>query len=128
MGGVNLRQSYDKQFVYPPQAKCMADRPTKMIHTVYFWLKEELTEAERSNFVAGARALATAPTVLHFYGGGPAPTEERDVTDHSFDYSIHLHFASVPDQKLYQDDPVHLKFVEEQAHKFATVKVFDSLA
>ena len=101
---------------------------TKMIHTVYFWLKPELTSDERENFVKGAEDLAGAPTVLHYFGGAPAPTEERDVTDHSFDYSIQLHFASIPDQKLYQDDPVHLKFVEEQAHKFQTVKVFDSLA
>lgn len=106
----------------------MIDAQTKMIHTVYFWLDPNLSEAERADFVTGAEALSTAPTVLHFFGGGPAGTESRDVTDHSFDYSIHLHFNSEEDQNAYQVDPVHLKFVEEQAHKFATVKVFDSKA
>ena len=33
---------------------------------------------------------------------------------------------SVADHNAYQQDPVHLKFVDGQAHKFATVKVFDS--
>lgn len=107
----------------------MADSPTPgMIHTVYFWLKTDLDEAARRNFVQGAEALAGAPTVLAFYGGAPAGTEHRDVTDHSFDYSIHLFFASEADQLAYQVDPIHLKFVDEQADKFATVKVFDSKA
>lgn len=97
-----------------------------MIHTVYFWLKSELNTAAREDFVRGAQALATAPTVQAFYGGGPAGTEHRDVTDHSFDYSIHLFFASEADQLAYQVDPIHLKFVDEQADKFVTVKVFDS--
>ncbi|MFT7120096.1 MAG: hypothetical protein ACJAZ9_000266 [Neolewinella sp.] len=99
-----------------------------MIHTVYFWLKPELTAEDRADFVRGVKALATAPTVLAFYAGGPAGTESRDVTDHSFDYSIHLFFASEANQLAYQVDPIHLKFVDEQAQKFATVKVFDSRA
>lgn len=99
-----------------------------MIHTVYFWLKQELDDAARADFVRGAEDLANAPTVMAFYGGGPAGTASRDVTDHSFDYSIHLFFASEADQNAYQVDPVHLKFVDEQADKFATVKVFDSVA
>ncbi len=107
----------------------MAHSPSPgMIHTVYFWLNPALSAAERADFVRGAQALATAPTVMAFYGGGPAGTASRDVTDHSFDYSIHLFFASEADQNAYQVDPIHLKFVDEQAHKFATVKVFDSLA
>ena len=97
-----------------------------MLHTVYFWLSPDISETGRADFVAAAEALAGAPTVRQFYGGGPAATPRRDVTDHTFDYSIHLLFASVADHNAYQEDPVHLKFVEEQAHKFATVKVFDS--
>ena len=104
----------------------MAKASTGVIHTVYFWLKEGLTDSDHADFVPAAEALATAPTVQRFYGGAPAGTEARDVTDHGFDYSIHLHFASVEDHDAYQSDPIHLKFVEDQAAKFATVKVFDS--
>lgn len=98
-----------------------------MIHTVYFWLTPELSTEDRTNFVGGAEALATAPTVLQFYGGGPAATPSRDVTDHSFDYCIHLFFADEAAHEAYQVAPIHLKFVEEQAHKFETVKVLDNL-
>ncbi|MFK8165553.1 MAG: Dabb family protein [Lewinella sp.] len=97
-----------------------------MIHTVYFWLKPGLSVADRSDFVRGAKQLGDAPTVLHCFVGVPADTAERDVTDHSFDYSLHLMFTDVAAQNAYQIDPVHLKFVEEQADKFATVKVLDT--
>jgi hypothetical protein len=97
-----------------------------MIHTVYFWLKPGLNEADRADFVRGAKQLAEAPTVLNCFVGAPADTPEREVTDHSFDYSLHLLFTDVQTHNAYQVDPVHLKFVEEQAHKFASVKVLDT--
>ncbi|WP_052333944.1 Dabb family protein [Neolewinella persica] len=98
-----------------------------MIHTVYFWLQPDLGDSGRADFVRGARQLAEAPTVLQCFVGTPADTPEREVTDHSFDYSLHLLFTDVETHNAYQIDPVHLKFVEEQAHKFAAVKVLDTL-
>lgn len=96
-----------------------------MLHTVYFWLVPGLSAADRQNFVAGAKALGAAPTVSACYVSTPASTPERDVTDHSFDYSLHLMFANVADHNAYQVSDVHLKFVAEQAEKFAVVKVYD---
>ncbi len=99
---------------------------TGMIHTVYFWLDPDLDATARENFVQSAHALGEAPTVQHCFVGAPADTPEREVTDHSFDYSLHLLFANVADHNAYQVDPVHLKFVDEQAAKFKTVKVLDT--
>lgn len=99
-----------------------------MLHTVFFWLTPGLSAAERDNFVAGAKALSAAPTVAACYVSAPASTPKRDVTDHSFDYSLHLLFANVADHDAYQISDVHLKFVAEQAAKFATVKVYDGEA
>lgn len=96
-----------------------------MLHTVYFWLTPGLSADERSNFVAGAKALAEAPTVAACHVSIPASTPERDVTDHSFDYSLLLMFANVADHDAYQISDVHLKFVADQAAKFAVVKVYD---
>ena len=96
-----------------------------MIHTVYFWLTDGLSTAEREQFVAAAKALAEAPTVGACYVSAPAATPERAVTDHSFDYSLHLLFADVAAHDAYQVSDVHLKFVAEQAEKFARVKVYD---
>lgn len=97
-----------------------------MIHTVFFWLAPGLTAAERADFAAAARKLGTAPTVLQSHLGIPATTPRREVTDHSFDYSLQLFFASVADHDAYQVDPIHLAFVNEQAARFAAVRVYDT--
>lgn len=99
-----------------------------MLHTVYFWLKPGLSEADKAAFVAGAKALIEAPTVAACYVSNSAATPAREVTDKTFDYSLHLMFKDVADHDAYQVDPVHLKFVAEQGEKFATVKVYDSQA
>lgn len=97
-----------------------------MIHTVFFWLTPGLTDAELADFVVAARALGDAPAVSQCYVGTPATTPHREVTDHSFDFSLHLLFASVAEHDAYQVDPVHLAFVDSQAAKFAAVKVYDT--
>lgn len=97
-----------------------------VLHTVYFWLRKDLTTAERDDFARAARGLGAAPTVVDCRVGRPAATPGRDVTDHSFDYSLHLEFASVADHDTYQADPVHLAFVDTQSNKFERVLVFDS--
>ncbi|MBC6992863.1 Dabb family protein [Neolewinella lacunae] len=104
----------------------MSEQRAGLIHTVYFWLQPDLDEAARRDFEQGVARLAAVPGVLHFYAGPPAKTIEREVTDHSFDYSLHLFFADVAAQEHYQDHPIHLQFVAEQAAKFATVKVYDN--
>jgi len=99
-----------------------------MLHTVYFWLRPGISDADRAAFVTGAKALATAPTVAAAYVSRPADTPARDVTDHTFDYSLHLMFKDVADHNAYQIDPVHLRFVADHGEKFATVKVYDGTA
>ena len=99
---------------------------TGMIHTVYFWLTPGLSVEQRDNFVAATKGLIAAPTVQQCLVGSPAATPTREVTDNTFDYCLQLHFASVADHDAYQVSEVHVRYVEEQAVKFATVKVFDT--
>ena len=65
-----------------------------MAHNVYFWVKEGTSEQEILGFEKGLKKLGTVPTLLHYWGK-PAPTEKRNVTDHSYHYSINALFASL---------------------------------
>lgn len=42
--------------------------------------------------------------------------------------SLLMFFASVEDQKRYQDHPLHLKFVEDCAHLWRKVVVYDAVS
>lgn len=84
-----------------------------MEHHVYFWFKEERkNEADRAAFEAGMSELTNSATLESGKWGRPAATEERPVTDHSWDYGLSFKFATMEDHIAYQgDDPHHVAFV-----------------
>lgn len=91
-----------------------ADIDPGLIHNVYFWLKEDITDEERKAFLHGVKQLGNVASVQRIFIGKPANTENRDVVDNSFDYSLQLWFEDQAGQNAYQIDPIHLKFVELQ--------------
>ncbi len=98
-----------------------------LIHTVYFWLTDDVTEERKKEFEQALIDLSKVPSIDKFYWGPPAVTVDRDVIDKSYDYAINVFFKSVEAEEEYQIDPLHLKFVETQKEIFKTVKVYNNL-
>lgn len=94
----------------------------KMIHQVFFWLNDGVDTAA---FKKEASKLGLCPTVDQFFIGEPAPTEDRDVVDSSYQVACTLFFDSLEDQNKYQVDPMHLAFIEKNSMKWSQVKVYD---
>jgi hypothetical protein len=99
-----------------------------MIHHVFFWLNNPGSKADRDRLIAGLNTLRAIEVVQQLHIGVPASTEKRDVVDNSYDVSELMFFASVEDQKRYQDHPLHLKFVEDCAHLWRKVVVYDAIS
>ena len=98
-----------------------------MFHNVYFWLKPETTPEQRHTFESELIKLLGLPYLVHGFVGRPAKTEERPVTDHSFDFSLTLHFKDMKDHDFYQKEcPGHLRFVPFAKEMAAKVIVYDS--
>ncbi|RMG19256.1 MAG: Dabb family protein [Bacteroidetes bacterium] len=98
-----------------------------LIHNVYFWFKEGVSEAEKSDFEQGIRDLAAAvPQVQQARVGRPAATPAREVVDHSFGRSLFFWFNNVEDHNAYQAHPAHELFVQKFQHLWARVQVMDS--
>jgi hypothetical protein len=98
-----------------------------LIHTVFFWLKEDLSEADEAAFLEGVKSLRGVKSVKSCYIGPPAPTEERGVVDNTYSYALINHFDDVAGQDAYQVDPIHLKFVEDHKDKWTKVIVYDNV-
>jgi TolB protein len=82
------------------------------IHSALFWLRPDLTAAERQTFDTEIRHLARLPYLARGYVGTQAPTEARPVTDKTFDYATALHFKSLADHEHYQTRcEVHARFI-----------------
>jgi len=106
--------------------KQKADYMPGLIHNVFFWLREDLTEAERAAFLEGVKSLGTIDQVRAIYIGPPASTEKREVVDNSFSYALLVHFDDIEGQNAYQIDPIHLKFVDDHQDKWTRVTVYDN--
>jgi len=98
-----------------------------LIHTVIFWLRPDLTTEERALFENEVRRLVQISYLKRGDVGTPAPTERRPVTDHSFDYSISLHFKSLEDHDFYQTKCAeHARFVATCRTLWDRVVIYDA--
>lgn len=96
------------------------------IHHVYFWLKNAGNTEDRNQLIEGLQKLSAAATIKDFHIGVPASTR-RDVIDSSYAVSWLLLFKNKEDQDSYQTDPIHLKFIEQCAHLWSKVVVYDTV-
>lgn len=95
-------------------------------HTVFFYLNDDVTEAEREQFEDGLVKLLEIPEIYYSETGIPAGTAERDVTDHSYGYAIYTWFETMEDYRGYDEHPDHLEFIDTYNHLWADVKVYDA--
>jgi len=94
------------------------------IHSVYFWLKPDLTPEQLAAFEAGMRSLGTIEPVKSIAIGKPAGTD-RSVVERSYSYALIEQFDDQAGQDIYQDHPVHLAFIERCSSLWTRVQVFD---
>lgn len=95
-------------------------------HTVYFYLKDDATDQQISDFEEGLKELLEIESIYKSELGVPGDTESRDVTDHSFGYSIFTWFETMEDYKTYDEHSDHLQFIDTYNALWADVKVYDS--
>jgi hypothetical protein len=95
------------------------------VHVVNFWLKKGLTQAEITQFENGVNSLGDIDDVMVFSVGKPANTD-RPVIDKSYDYCLLTTFDDLAAHDRYQEDPIHLKFIDECKHLWEKVLIYDS--
>jgi len=97
-----------------------------LYHCVYFWLKPELTVAQRAEFRAGVEVLKGIKAVAKVSVGVPAATTKRPVVESSYDVALVVECANVAAEAAYQVDPLHLAFVEQFKSYWSRVQIYDS--
>ena len=99
----------------------------KLVHHVFFWLKNPQSKEDVERLLKGLRTLAKIESVRGVHFGIPASTEKRDVVDNSFSVSEILFFDDTAGQKVYQDHPIHKQFVADCSHLWERVVVYDAM-
>lgn len=95
-------------------------------HHVFFWLKNPDSKEDLAKLIAGLNTLRKIETIRDLQIGVPASTEKRDVVDNSFSVSELMFFDDVEGQNVYQEHPIHKKFVDECSSLWGKVIVYDS--
>ena len=99
---------------------------TMLFHCVYFYLKPELTPAQRADFRRGVETLAGIKSVEKVSIGVPAGTTPRPVIDANYDVALVVQCRDVAAEAAYQVDPLHLAFVEKYKTFWTRVQIYDS--
>ncbi|MBT8184097.1 MAG: Dabb family protein [Eudoraea sp.] len=110
---------------------CQENQPMKnfdsaFVHTVFFWLNNPDSDADRSKFETSLRKFLKNSEFAKTNFIGTPPMASRDVVDGSFTYSLVVTFESAEAQQKYQEEPAHLLFIEESSSLWSKVIVYDS--
>ncbi|WP_422929550.1 Dabb family protein [Singulisphaera sp. PoT] len=98
-----------------------------LAHNVYFTLKDA-SEASIEKMVTACKTyLADHPGVVFFACGTLEPELNRPVNVVDYHVALHVVFDSRASHDLYQEAPLHKKFIEENRDNWGTVRVFDSI-
>lgn len=99
----------------------------QLAHHVFFWLKNRDSKEDLNKLIAGLQTLEKIESVRGLHIGIPAPTEKRAVIDASYSASELIFFDDIEGQNIYQEHPIHKKFIEQCSHLWEKVVVYDSI-
>lgn len=99
----------------------------QLAHHVFFWLKNPDSKEDLNKLLAGLKTLEKIESIRKLHIGVPASTEKRPVVDSSYSASELMFFDDVNGQNIYQDHPIHKKFIEQCSHLWDKVIVYDSM-
>ena len=105
----------------------IVDFDKNFTHVVYFYLNNPDDPKDKTAFETSLKKfLNNSLYAKTKFIGIPAETP-RGVVDNSYTYSLILTFPSKEIQDKYQEEPAHLLFIEESAHLWNKVIVYDSV-
>jgi len=97
-----------------------------LVHSVFFWLKPELDDAQRAAFRKGVESLGGIEDAVAVYVGTPAATAQRPVVDNTYDVALTVIVPDVAAHDRYQDHPLHHAFLESFRSYWNRVQIYDA--
>ena len=97
-----------------------------LVHTVFFWLRKDLDDAQISKFRMGLESLKVIEHAQSVFIGRPAAVAEPPVCDGSYDFCLTVILKDVPAHDAYQAHEKHQDFIANHKDKWEKVKVYDA--
>lgn len=97
-----------------------------LVHSVFFWLKPDLTDEQTAAFRAGLESLAGIEVAEAVYVGTPAATD-RPVIDRSYSFGLTVLLPDMAAHDAYQEHPLHKAFLEQFVGSWEKVLIYDAI-
>jgi hypothetical protein len=97
-----------------------------LIHSVFFYLKPDLSDEQRTAFRAGVETLIKIDDAEAVFVGTPAATAPRPVVDTTYDVGLTVVLKDVAAHDAYQDHPIHHAFVDHFKEYWERVQIYDA--
>ena len=97
-----------------------------LVHSVFFWLKDGLSDDDVAEFRAGLESLSGIEFARGVHVGTPADTPERPVIDASYTFALTVLLDDLGAQDAYQVHPLHKAFIEAHSPKWERVVIYDA--
>lgn len=95
------------------------------IHTVFFWLNEDVAESGKQQLIDDCKTLLGSISTVRFLAVGPPAGTPREVVDNSYDVGLVVHFVDESGHDVYQGAEAHLEFIERNRDNWKRVQVYD---
>jgi hypothetical protein len=97
-----------------------------LVHTVYFYLKPEVSEEETATFIKQVKGLGAIETIDSIHVGTPAATPIRPVVKNDYSVASTVIFKTIADHDVYQDHQIHEDFINSNKHLWDKVVIYDA--
>lgn len=96
-----------------------------LVHSVYFYLKPEVTAEDKANLIRGLESLKTIGDAEAVHVGCPAAVPDRPVLDKTYAAGLVVLFKDIAAHDAYQIHPLHKDFLAKHKHLWTRVQVYD---
>lgn len=96
------------------------------VHHVLFYMSADATETDKAALRSGIETLTKIEALHQWYLGVPAPTD-RPVIERGYAFSWLTIFKDGANEALYQEHPIHLEFIKNNAHLWTKVVIYDAI-
>ncbi len=98
-----------------------------LVHSVFFWLRDDIDEVKRQAFRNGLKSLRAIPVVRDMYLGVPADSPSRPVLVTDYDFGLTVIMEDMSGHDIYQEHPLHLEFLREFSGYWSRVQIYDAI-
>ena len=108
-----------------PSQESLPSDDSKIVHAVFFWLKEGTSEEQKRKLIQDCTTLLGAVSSVRYVAAGPPTGPGSGVVDGSFGVGLVVHFDDEAGLKHYSSAPRHLEFIERHRGAWEKVQVYD---